>query len=134
MSDKRDVSGVWYGRYRSASDAQNNSFIALLSEQGGAITGSISEPEDDRRGGSGGVRHAEVQGQRTGSRLSFTKQYDGSGGFTHAVFYSGQIDSEGTVIDGAWQVDWVHGSFAMQREKFDEAELEDEEEIELTVR
>jgi hypothetical protein len=133
MADKRDVTGVWYGRYRSETDNQDNSFIANLAEAVGLVEGSISEPNDDRFG-PGSVRRADVEGRRGGAKLRFIKQYDGSGGFTHAVMYSGKIDAEGTVITGVWQVDWTRGTFTMQREKFDEAELEDEEEVVLTVR
>jgi hypothetical protein len=132
MADKRDVTGVWYGRYRSDSDRQNNGFIANLTETGGLVDGSISEPNDSRRR-PGGVRHADVEGRRGGAKLRFVKQYNGSGGFTHAVYYSGTIDAEGTVIAGVWQVDSIRGTFTMQREKFDEAELEEEEEVALPV-
>jgi hypothetical protein len=58
----------------------------------------------------------------------FVKQYDGSGGWTHAVRYAGSIDGEGLEISGNWKVDWVFGSFVMQREKFSGAELEEQEE------
>jgi hypothetical protein len=126
MADKSDMTGVWYGRYRSQTDLQDNSFIAVLEDQGGAFDGSISEPDD--RGGSG-IRQAVVEGERTGATLHFVKQYTGR--WTHAVHYSGRIDAEGTVITGTWVVDWVRGTFTMQREKFDAEELEDEEEIEL---
>ena len=133
MADKRDLTGVWYGRYRSHSDNQNNSFIANLAEAGGLVDGAISEPNDSRRG-PGDVRHAAVEGRRGGAKLRFIKRYDGSGGFTHTVYYSGTIDPEGTTIIGVWQVDWVRGSFTMQRERFDAADLEADEEAELTLR
>lgn len=92
--------------------------------------GSISEPNE--RSGAG-IRHASVEGRRGGSAVQFVKQYDGSGGLTHAVFYSGEVDAEGTVINGEWRIDRMHGTFTMQREKFDEEELEDEEEVIVEV-
>jgi hypothetical protein len=127
MADPRDVTGVWYGRYRGDYCGQDNSFIAMFADAGGMFDGSISEPDED----NGSVRRAHVQGRRGGATIRFVKQYDGSGGFAHAVYYSGKIDAEGTLINGIWAVDWLRGTFTMQRVKFDEAELEDEEEIEL---
>lgn len=56
MSDPRDLSGVWYGRYVSSVDAQDNGFIALLEETAGVVPGSISE-----RDGQGGVRGAAAR-------------------------------------------------------------------------
>jgi hypothetical protein len=126
MSDKRDVSGVWYGRYTGDYCGQDNGFIALLEESGGAFDGSISEPDDQRRSGT---RRADVEGRRAGDQLSFVKQYDGSGGYTHAVRYSGHVNDEGTEVSGVWAVDWLRGRFAMEREKFSAEELEEAEEI-----
>jgi hypothetical protein len=40
MSDPREVSGVWYGRYVSTSDNQDNGFIAMLEEAGGVFRGA----------------------------------------------------------------------------------------------
>jgi hypothetical protein len=127
MSDKRDLSGVWYGSYRG--DFGNEAgFIAHLEESAGSFDGSITEP--DQRG-SGAILRATVSGQRDGATLRFVKQYDGSGGWTHAVRYSGRIDNEGTMITGVWIVDWLRGTFSMEREKFTEEALEAEAEIEL---
>lgn len=126
MADRSDVTGVWYGRYRGNVDPQENSFIALLEESGATISGSITEPD-----GGAGIRRAIVSGTRDGATIRFLKQYDGSGGWTHNVRYAGTVDAEGTAIHGGWQVDWLHGSFVMEREKFDADELEDEVALEL---
>lgn len=127
MSDPRDVSGVWYGRYVSSVDAQNNGFIALLDEAGGVFSGSISEAD-----GRGGLRRAIVAGRRSGSGIHFVKQYQGR--WNHAVFYEGSVDDQGTEASGSWKVDDVHGGFAMQREKFSAEALEEEREEELKIR
>ncbi|MEN2712609.1 hypothetical protein ACQKOH_02280 [Sphingomonas sp. NPDC092331] len=127
MSDPRDLSGVWYGRYVSSVDGQDNGFIALLEETGGAVSGSISE-----RDGQGGVRGATVAGRRSGARIQFVKQYHGR--WDHAVFYEGSIDDQGTEASGSWKLDQAHGGFSMQREKFSADELEDEREDSLALR
>lgn len=128
MSDRRDLTGVWYGSYRYDAGS-GNGFIAVFEEAGG-FTGTITEP--DPHGGAGLLR-ATVSGQRDGTMVRFVKQYDGSGGWSHAVHYSGRVDDEGTVISGTWRVDWLRGTFTMEREKFTEVELEAEEEVELPV-
>lgn len=130
MADPGDLSGVWYGRYLGGNSRQENSFIAQVEGLGGALTGTISEPD----GSCGGIRRAFLDGTRTGSGVRFVKQYDGSGGWDHSVRYSGHVDDDATLITGVWIVDWLHGSFVMQRERFTVEELEDESEDELTER
>ncbi|MDG2532471.1 hypothetical protein P6144_02335 [Sphingomonas sp. HITSZ_GF] len=126
MSDPRDVSGVWYGRYVSASGRQDSGFIAMFEEAGGVFSGSISEPDE-----GGGVRRATVAGRRNGSQIQFVKQYHGR--WKHAVFYEGSLDDQGTQASGNWTVETVHGGFDMQREKFTIEELEDEIEARLEL-
>lgn len=127
MSDKRDLTGVWYGRY--TGHYEDNGFIALLNEQGGAVDGSVSERDPN---GIVDIRRASVSGTRDGTAVRFVKQYDGSGGFDHAVFYSGMIDGDGTEVSGRWQIDrYNSGGFVMTRESFTADELAEEREAEL---
>jgi len=129
MSDPKDLTGIWYGRYDAITHAEANHFIARLYDEGGAIRGVITEP--DTRGGAD-IRRAFVSGQREESALSFVKQYDGAV-FAHAVRYVGSVNADATEIDGTWMVLQSHGSFKMAREKFDAEELGDFEEAELEV-
>lgn len=124
MNDPRDLSGVWYGSYIADRESEANSFIAVLEEMLGAVTGTITEPDDT---GQFDVRRASVAGTRGGPTLSFFKQYDGRGGWSHSVHYTGQVNDEGIRIAGRWIVDGHAGSFAMQRERFSVEELEAEE-------
>lgn len=127
MSDPRELSGVWYGRYVSHVDEQQSGFIAVLEEAGGVFSGSISEPDE-----GGGVRQASVAGRRSGAHVRFVKQYQGR--WNHAVAYDGAIDSQGTEVSGVWTVAWLQGGFSMQREKFPAEELDEEIEEILEVR
>ena len=129
MGDPRDLSGVWYGRYAADGGEEDNGFIAHLEELGGAFTGTISEPDRD----SGGIRRADVTGVRVGATIRFVKQYDGTGGWVHAVHYAGQVDAEGVEAAGSWIVEGLTGGFDMQREKFDAEELEDEVEQDVLI-
>lgn len=126
MGGKQDVTGVWYGRYEADQWDETNGFIAVLEEAGGAISGVITERDTEEQTD---VRRALVSGHRDGATVSFVKQYDGSGGHSHAIDYAGAIDAEGVEISGLWSQPWSSGRFVMEREKFDAAELEEEEEI-----
>ena len=131
MSDRQDVSGVWYGRWRAEHPAvAPGSFIALLEEEGGGITGTITEPDPD---GDDGVLRALVGGQRAGADISWVKQYDGAGRLAHAVRYAGSVNADATEIVGRWQLEGFTGSFAMNREKFDIAELEKTEALRIPL-
>ena len=129
MSDPQDVSGVWYGRYSADHGYEDNGFIALLEENSGAVTGTITEPDE----ASGQIRRAIVTGRRDGGSLRFTKQYDGSGGWNHAVRYSGRVDADGTLVMGNWIVEGLTGAFDMTREKFDAEALDEAEEAEIVI-
>lgn len=118
------MSGVWYGRYFSASaEVEENSFIAHLAEMGGDVSGTITEP--DTTGGEE-VRRAVVDGGRSGTQLHFMKQYDPSGALAHSVNYAGTIGDDGTEVTGEWRFSGYHGSFVMNREKFAADELDAE--------
>jgi hypothetical protein len=128
MSDPQDLSGVWYGRYDGAS--QSNRFIARLDERAGAVVGIITEPDTS---GASDIRRAYVSGRRQGAELDFVKQYDGAV-YAHSVRYAGIVNADATEVSGSWRIVGSHGSFVMTREKFDEAELDEAEEIEVEVR
>jgi hypothetical protein len=128
MSDPRDVTGVWYGSWGADSrGVRPNSFIALFEEFGGAVSGSISEP--DLHGEM--TLHAIVAGHRAGGTIEWIKQYDGAGRLAHAVTYAGQVNADATEISGEWRLPRHSGAFRMTREKFTEEELEAEEEAEI---
>ncbi|MCD2323854.1 hypothetical protein LQ953_07470 [Sphingomonas sp. IC-56] len=129
--DRQDVGGVWYGHWDAEQlEVEPNRFIALLDEQSGAITGTITEPDSEE---AGGVLRAVVGGQRSGSSVAWMKQYDGSGRLAHAVRYTGAVNADATEIRGRWQLEGFSGGFTMTRETFSEAELEEAEELILPL-
>ena len=124
MNDPQDVTGVWYGRYfASSAGVEENSFIAHLDEMAGDVSGTITEPDTT---GMEEVRRAFVDGDRTGSRLRFMKQYDPAGPLAHSVAYAGTISDDGTEVTGEWRFSGYHGSFVMNRETFQVEELDEE--------
>lgn len=124
ITDPQDVTGVWYGRYfASSAEVEENSFIAHLDELGGEVSGTITEPDTT---GIEEIRRAFVDGDRSGSRLRFTKQYDPAGALAHLVAYAGTISDDGTEVTGEWRFSGYHGSFVMNREAFGVEELDEE--------
>lgn len=134
MADKRDVTGVWYGRYEADQWDETNGFIAVLEELGGVVTGVITERDTDGLAATGDIRRALVSGHRDSSALIFVKQYDGTGGHDHAIDYAGRIDDEGVEVTGKWAQPFSSGGFVMEREKFSAEALEAEEEAEIPLR
>ncbi len=131
MDDPRDTTGVWYGRYFTTGwEVPENSFIAHLEEVGGAVDGTITEPDDT---GESEIRRAFVSGARSADALSFIKQYDPAGPLAHSVAYTGRISDDGTEITGDWRFSGYHGSFVMNREIFRAEELDEDAEVEETL-
>ncbi|MEO5493370.1 MAG: hypothetical protein ABIR08_05015 [Sphingomonas sp.] len=135
MTDRRDVTGIWYGRWSSPNPyVAPNTFIATLEESASLVSGSITERDRCQPG----IIRAGVDGVRAGGRIEFTKQYDGSGRLSHAVSYAGAINGPGTEISGTWQFSRYSGDFAMTRETFSIEDLVEEEteerEVEQTTR
>ena len=121
-----DLTGVWYGAWTAAHPVYPNSFIANLVETFSLFSGSITEPDVGRRPA---IFRAFVEGARAGGDIRFVKRYDGSGRLSHAVLYTGKINSSGTEIAGTWHFSTHSGGFTMQRESFTTEELEEREEI-----
>jgi hypothetical protein len=130
MGDPRDLTGVWYGRWTAERPVYPNSFIAHLVETGGSFSGSTTERDLYRRPA---ILRAFVEGGRAGPEIRFVKRYDGSGGASHAVLYTGQINAAGTEITGIWHFSAHSGSFTMQRESFTAEELAELEEISAPI-
>ncbi|MBO9712849.1 hypothetical protein [Sphingomonas sp.] len=130
MSDPRDLSGVWYGRYAATTRSETNSFIAQIEDREGALSGVISEPDTT---GYAEIRRALVSGRCDGSSIRFVKQYQGPA-LVHAVLYAGTVNEDATEISGQWVIVRSTGSFVMQREKFAAEELADEREVEEELR
>ncbi|QDZ07662.1 hypothetical protein FPZ24_09300 [Sphingomonas panacisoli] len=134
MTDRRNVTGVWYGRWSSPNPyVAPNSFIATLQERASRVSGSVTEA--DRQDGT--ILRSTIDGARAGGRIQFMKQYDG-GRLSHTVAYAGTINGAGTEILGTFQFSRYAGDFVMTRETFSADELSEEQatdrEVELTPR
>jgi hypothetical protein len=56
-----------------------------------------------------------LQGQASGVTITFTKRYDGTGGQSHSVTYTGELQSGGRRIIGTWMLRGASGQFEMAR-------------------
>lgn len=124
MPARTSLTGAWSGAYSYPNNAGPETvFNVRIEEVGGAFTGALQEP-NLLHPDFGPVTTADIEGVRSGSAVSFTKFYNGSGGMSHAVGYEGLADSALMRIDGKWTVpgEWS-GTFFMTRDD-DGAEAE----------
>jgi hypothetical protein len=128
-----DLSGRWSGIYNYPEFFPPNGFEANLSDVGGAISGTISEPDEDPFG-LGGTLDSFIEGRREGSAVTFTKMYEDVDRMPDAIFYSGTIHADGNEISGRWEIPgrWA-GTFIMIRDAgvAEATEKEVGEEVEL---
>lgn len=110
-----DLSGRWTGIFNYPAARPPNGFEAVLSDVGGAISGTITEQDDDPDG-LGGILHSMIEGHREGSAITFTKMYDDLDRMPEPVFYSGTVQPDGNEISGRWEIQghWS-GTFLMVR-------------------
>lgn len=113
-------SGVWNGTYYYKEGATNRpvDFQLFAIQSGNEFLGFIKEPNTFGKVDTPWL-YADVSGQidSKSRRLSFKKTYDGTGGETHDVKYSGTLGDAGDhVTDGRWEIrrDWT-GTFSVQR-------------------
>jgi hypothetical protein len=110
-----DLSGVWHGQYSYPRNRAPVPFVATLTESNGWLTGATEET-----GVAGDARGltitATLQGRRTGRSVTWLKIYDGSFRLYDSVQYAGDINGDGTEIEGRWTVpgSWS-GKFLMIR-------------------
>ena len=108
MGGPTNLTGVWQGLFSYPRMYRAAGFTATVIESGGGLTGSTTEiavggPRD------GMAVSAFLSGGRTGSRVVFTKQYEGPEPPNHAVEYEGTLAEDFMEIDGRW---FIPGSWA----------------------
>jgi hypothetical protein len=112
---KQALTGVWHGLYSYPRYSEPVYFMATLIEAGKHLSGSTHEAVQGSRGSPLTV-YAMLDGVQDENAVSFTKLYDGSGGWKHKVLYSGTLSADRLEIEGEWHIpgDWS-GRFLMIR-------------------
>jgi hypothetical protein len=114
MRPGEDLSGVWHGLYSYDVGIAPVYFVATLIQSGSNLSGLTHEQEKGENGAPLTL-FASIDGTCSPTLVRFTKHYDGSGGWDHAVAYNGQVQGDGNEIEGLWQVEHVTGRFLMIR-------------------
>ncbi len=131
MSGAVDLTGLWTGSYGYRGVAgTDNGFLCTMTDNGGRLSGSISEPDE---GAPGRRASAGYAGARNGRRVVFTKIYDGGSSVGHRVRYDGVLSSDGLMIDGRWSHPTWSGPFVMQRQRAAEVNEETIEAADIRV-
>ena len=108
LSDTQSVSellsGRWKGRYfypREHRGRMDVPFEMDLVLSQGWIDGYVSEPNTFGDKTSKNL-YATFSGAITGNKVIWTKKYDGTGGISHSVRYTGTLDRKKRRIEGRW--------------------------------
>ena len=109
-----NLTGVWDGSFLKPNGMVT--FLATLIETGGALGGSVTEP-CAVKGCPLSTHHASIAGHRSGSAVSFVKQYEPPGYGYHTVHYEGSVNADATEIHGRWRIQGARlsGAFLMVR-------------------
>ncbi len=113
-ADRLNLSGEWSGVYSYPGALPPVSFSASLSDNGGWLSGVISE--DGSPPFPSGRRQSSLQGRRVGVTVSWLKTYEHRE-VIHDVAYEGAVSGDGEEISGRWSIvgDWS-GAFLMVRQ------------------
>lgn len=109
------LTGIWHGLYTYVGQPEPVYFVATLLHSGTHLSGTTHESE---RGETGAplTLFAMIEGAVHGEIVTFTKAYNGSGGWAHSVVYDGALNPDRTEIEGAWVIDTrATGRFLMIR-------------------
>ncbi|TFI60248.1 hypothetical protein E2493_00610 [Sphingomonas parva] len=110
-----NLSGLWMGRFAYPAGAgPTTPFLARIEDDGGALSGTIIEP--NTMGLSSDSLEAVLRGSRTGTVIDFIKVYDGASDAAHAVDYVGRVSGDGNTVSGVWSLVQLDGTFEMHRE------------------
>lgn len=110
-----NLTDSWTGGYVSTDNGDVNTFDMKLKSAGATFSGTATEV--NIFGGSDVLfLTSMIQGTiKADGSVSFVKTYDGAGGVSHSVAYTGKLDDTGRRIRGSYQADGATGKFEMVR-------------------
>ena len=110
------LSGTWTGQYsyrRPTDGAKPVPFRMNLVLSQSRIIGTIVEPNTFGDSYTKAL-FAQVEGELRGNRVRWIKRYDGTGGVSHGVTYTGILDRSSGTISGQWKIGKTTGNFQMK--------------------
>jgi hypothetical protein len=118
------LTGLWSGLYSYPAHLRPVFFVATLISHGTGFSGLVQEAPESVPGTPVSVG-ASLQGMQVLGRVEFTKTYDGTGGWRHAVLYAGRLSADRTEIEGLWRIpgSWGGRFLMMRGERSGEAEM-----------
>ena len=110
-----NLDGEWEGQYRYNDPRPPVAFRLKLRQRGAELIGRSDEPQTFGAPGAG-ILHADWVGRISSEGLlAFVKTYDGTGGQTHSIQYTGRLVAPNR-IEGRWNISpQINGSFALTR-------------------
>jgi hypothetical protein len=116
-SSPLNLSGVWHGLYSYPVAMPSVPFVATLSDRGSWFDGTTEET-GTVGDAVGRTLTASLRGRRSGRSITMLKIYHGPSADYDSVHYSGELNEDGTEINGTWRVatTWV-GTFLMVRQR-----------------
>lgn len=116
-ASSQSLTGIWHGLYSYMAYKEPVYFVATLIDAGSFVSGTTHESEIGETGAPLTL-FASVEGSKAGTQVSFTKTYDGSAGWDHAVAYDGILNGDATEIEGSWRINAeAFGRFLMIRSR-----------------
>ena len=111
-ADAESIAPDWQGNYYYTAGNRHAHvpFTMHLQIDGQTISGRTTEPATFGDGSSAEL-YADISGRISGTALTFTKTYDGTGGVNHSVQYLGTISANGARMSGSWNIGDFGGSF-----------------------
>jgi hypothetical protein len=116
LSEHRtNLTGIWHGLYSYPKYLDPVYFVATIISYGSSFSGTNHEAAEGWANAPLEL-FASLDGSVAAAVVSFTKQYDGTGGWVHAVSYAGDLRDDDNEISGRWQVSGAwSGPFMMLR-------------------
>lgn len=100
------LNGSWSGVYHYPDDTMPPvRFNFKIVQEGDGITGKMKEPNTFGDPNEAYL-YANCRGKvdREKRTVTYIKTYDGTGGISHDVEYTGKLNEKGTRIDGMWTI------------------------------
>jgi hypothetical protein len=115
LADALDLTGVWNGLYSYPRAKEPVSFLATLAETDTWLSG-VTEEIASAGTMRGQTITATLQGRRTAHAVTFLKTYDDLPHGYDTVHYTGDVNDDGSEIEGRWTIPGVwSGKFLLIR-------------------